>query len=194
MDPEDLPQDPDRPRPRPKVVDKRVSSRTSDPAEASQAPAPPGPARPEPTTVAPDQAARGPGVEPDQGAHGPTPAAASAGAASQEGGAASQEGAAASEQVWTPEQEERARQIAQEIAETPSFEWVVNTAVTLANVAGTKLDLGAVADAQLAIDALGGILDAVGGRLQGAEAPLRQTLAQLRLAYAERVPAPQPGQ
>jgi hypothetical protein len=92
--------------------------------------------------------------------------------------------------VWTPEEEERARQIAQEIAETPSFEWVVNTAVTLANVAGTKLDLGAVADAQLAIDALGGILDAVGGRLQGAEAPLRQTLAQLRLAYAERVAPP----
>jgi hypothetical protein len=92
--------------------------------------------------------------------------------------------------VWTPEQEAQARQIAQEIAETPSYEWVVNTAVTLANVAGTKLDLGAVADAQLAIDALGGILDAAGSRLQQAEAPLRQTLAQLRLAYAERVTPP----
>jgi hypothetical protein len=125
-------------------------------------------------------------VEPDQPGHSNTPAAASAGAASQEGPAGSQE-------VWTPEQEERARQIAQEIAETPSFEWVVNTAVTLANVAGTKLDLGAVGDAQLAIDALGGILDAVGGRLQGAEAPLRQTLAQLRLAYAERVGTAPPG-
>jgi hypothetical protein len=68
---------------------------------------------------------------------------------------------------------------------------VVNTAITLANVAGTKLDLGAVADAQLAIDALGGVLDAVGTRLQGAEAPLRQTLAQLRVAYAERVAPPQ---
>jgi hypothetical protein len=82
--------------------------------------------------------------------------------------------------------------MAQEIAETPSFEWVVNTAVTLANVAATKLELGAGADAQLAIDALAGIVDSVGPRLQQAEAPLRQTLAQLQLAYAQRSTAPPP--
>ena len=51
------------------------------------------------------------------------------------------------------------RRVAQQIAETPSLEWVVNTAVTLANVAGTKLDLGAVADAQLAIDALAALVE-----------------------------------
>jgi hypothetical protein len=122
-----------------------------------------------------------PAQAPSQPADVPTPAAASAGAASQTG---------AGSPAWTPEQEAQARQIAQEIAETPSYEWVVNTAVTLANVAGTKLDLGAVADAQLAIDALGGLLEAVGAHLQQAEAPLRQTLAQLRLAYAERVAPP----
>jgi len=183
MDPEELGQDPNKPRPRPKVVDKRVSARGAggeEPgaARAADAPAPPAePAPPPPPPPAPVE----PGPAPQEAAHGDTPAAASAGAASQ----------SASQEVWTPEQEERARQIAQEIAETPSFEWVVNTAVTLANVAGTKLDLGAVADAQLAIDALGGILDAVGPGLQGAEAPLRQTLAQLRLAYAERVAPPQ---
>ena len=83
--------------------------------------------------------------------------------------------------------------MAQQIAETPSKEWVLNTAVTLANVAGTKLDLGAVADAQLAIDALGAIVETLGARLGEAEAPLRQTLAQLRMAYAQMVvPPPSP--
>jgi hypothetical protein len=165
MDPEDLGQDPDKPRPRPKVVDKRVSSRGTGGESEGEPPATPPAAGPEP------------GLAPDQPEHGDTPGAGSAAAASQD----------ASQNVWTPEQEERAQQLAQEIAQTPSLEWVVNTAVTLANVAGTKLDLGAAADAQLAIDALAGILDAAGSRLEGAEAPLRQTLAQLRLAYAERV-------
>ncbi|MEA2453543.1 MAG: hypothetical protein QOG04_2253 [Actinomycetota bacterium] len=80
--------------------------------------------------------------------------------------------------------------MAQHIAETPSLEWVLNTAVTLANVAGTKLDLGAVADAQLAIDGLGVLIEGLGPRLGTAEAPLRQTLAQLRMAYAEMVAPP----
>jgi hypothetical protein len=82
--------------------------------------------------------------------------------------------------------------MAQEIAQTPSIEWVVNTAVSLANIAATKLDFGVPGDAQLAIDALSGLLKEVGGRLQEAEAPLRQTLAQLQMAYAGRI-APPPG-
>ena len=96
-------------------------------------------------------------------------------------------------QVWTPEQEAEARQIAQEIAETPSLEWVVNSAVSLANIAATKLDLGQPQDAGLAIDALNGILKEVGSKLGNVEQPLRQTLAQLQMAFAERVaPPPQP--
>lgn len=83
--------------------------------------------------------------------------------------------------------------MAEEIARTPSIEWVINAAATLANVAGTKLDLGAAADAQLAIDALAGLVNAVGSRLQGAERPLRQLLADLQLAYAQRVAGPGPG-
>lgn len=97
--------------------------------------------------------------------------------------------------MWTPEREAQARQVAQQIAETPSLEWVVNVAVTLANVAGTKLDLGAVDDARLAIDAFAGLLDKVGSELGDAAAPLRQTLAQLQLAYAQLAappPTPQP--
>jgi hypothetical protein len=93
-------------------------------------------------------------------------------------------------QVWTPEQEAEARQMAQEIAQTPSIEWVVNTSVSLANIAATKLDFGVAGDAQLAIDALNGILKEVGHHLQEAEAPLRQTLAQLQIAYASRVAPP----
>lgn len=96
------------------------------------------------------------------------------------------------EQVWTPEQEAEARAFVEEIAQRPSLEWVVNTAVTLANVAGTKLDLGQAADAQLAIDALAALVEKLGSRLEQTEAPLKQTLAQLQLAYAQRAMQPPP--
>jgi hypothetical protein len=95
-------------------------------------------------------------------------------------------------EVWTPEQEAEARRIAQEIAETPSLDWVINTAVTLANVAATKIELGDPADAGLAIDALAAMVNSLSGKLADAEAPLRQTLAQLQMAYAERSMNPPP--
>ena len=75
----------------------------------------------------------------------------------------------------------------EEITRTPSLDWVLNSAVNLANVAGTKIEMGAVADAQLAIDALAALINGLAGKLQDAEAPLKQTLAQLQLMYAERV-------
>lgn len=155
-------------RARPKVVDKRISARPP----ASEATPPE--AAPEPSG-APDATAEATvGTVPEAPPEEPRPAG-------------------AGERVWTPEQEAEARRIAEEIARTPSVEWVINTAATLANVAGTKLDLGAAADAQLAIDALAGIVNAVGPRLQGAEKPLRQLLADLQLAYAQRVAPPPPG-
>lgn len=92
--------------------------------------------------------------------------------------------------MWTPQQEAEARQMAEEIARTPSLDWVVQTAVTLANVAGTKIQMGAIADAQLAIDAFAAVVDAAGSRLQDAETPLRQTLAQLQMMYAEQMTPP----
>ena len=94
------------------------------------------------------------------------------------------------EPIWTPEEEAAARQMAQEIAERPGLDWVVNSAVSLANIAATKLQLGDPADAQICIDALAGLLDGLAGRLSDAEAPLRQTLAQLQMAYAQRVAPP----
>ena len=153
-------------RPRPRVVDKRVGSNPSPATSAeSPSPAPPPVAEvPPPADPAPANAA--PESEPQAPPPGP-------------GG-----------QVWTPEQEAEARRMAEEIAATPSLEWVVNTAVSLANIAATKLDLGDPADAALAIDALAGIMDKVGDRLQNVEQPLRQTLAQLQMAFAERVTSP----
>ncbi|MEA2460848.1 MAG: hypothetical protein QOH90_1025 [Actinomycetota bacterium] len=159
----------ERERPRPRVVDKRVSAGGGTTAPAAR-PASPDPA---PATETPSEPiVPAPTV--------PAPSTAAEPPPTGPGG-----------EVWTPEQEAQARQMAQEIAETPSIEWVVNTAVSLANIAATKLDFGAAADAQLAIDALSGILKEVGHRLQDAEAPLRQTLAQLQMAYAGRV-APSP--
>ncbi len=163
-----------RERSRPRVVDKRSSRTTPSPGSTPEAGEPPNPApsAPEPPAEHPPtpESSTQPRPQPGPGGDGP-------------GG-----------EVWTPEQEEEARRMAQEIAATPSIEWVVNTAVTLANVAATKLDLGAAPDARLAIDALAGLLKAVGDRMQQAERPLRQTLAQLQMAYADRAgdPAPPP--
>lgn len=153
-------------RPRPRVVDKRVSTNprgTSSPSPASA------PAADPTASETPPPAAEVAAPQPQPEAAGPGP------------------GAAPGQQVWTPEQEAEARRMAEEIAATPSIEWVVNSAVSLANIAATKLDLGNAPDAALAIDALAGIMDKVGSRLGNVEQPLRQTLAQLQMAFAERV-------
>jgi uncharacterized protein HemX len=95
--------------------------------------------------------------------------------------------------VWTPEQEAEMQRLAQEIAQRSSAEWVVNTALTLVNVAGTKLEMGQAADAQLAIDALSGMIQSAGGRLGSAEQPLRHALAELQLGFAQKAaPPPEP--
>lgn len=189
MDEEEKPDSPGRFR----VVDKRISSRPDAPTESgseapseqppasSPSPAAPPPTAPEPpveaTPVAPQTPPGGPAAPPG----GADPA-----------GPVPQPGAGGDEQIWTPEQEAEARAFVEEIAQRPSLEWVVNTAVTLANVAGTKLDLGRTADAELAIDALAALVEKLGTRLDQAEAPLRQTLAQLQLAYAQRSSQPPP--
>jgi len=152
-------------RPEFRVVDKRISARGDASAPAHT---------PEPAAAAPDP------IPPPSTPAAPSQPEPAAGPAPQAGPAA--EG----EPIWTPEQEAEAQRFIQEIGQRPSLEWVLNSAVTLANVAGTKLDLGQTADAQIAIDALAAIVEKLGPRFGQAEAPLRQTLAQLQLAYAER--------
>jgi hypothetical protein len=181
-------------RPRPKIVDKRISAgghvgkRRETPREGS-ATSPPAPDRfesPSGDAAAAPASSDAP-TEPDskrlggRGSVAPTPSEAP------EGGAPLRRG----EQVWTPEQEAEARRIVDEIARTPSLEWVLQSAVNLANVAGTKIETGAVEDASLAIDALAALINGLPGKLGDAETPLRQTLAQLQLAYSQRA-APGP--
>jgi len=157
-------------RPRPRVVDKRVSAggtQTPSPARQDQAvPAAPPPADPAGAGGSAGSAAPVEARPPQQEVQPP-------------GG-----------EVWTPEQEAEAMEMARHVLETPSAQWVVDSAVNLANIAATKLDMGAPGDSSLAIDALAGILKEVGHRLGDVEAPLKQTLAQLQLAYTERVMSP----
>jgi hypothetical protein len=153
-------------RPRPRVVDKRVSARGSD-------------AAPEP----PPQQAPPPRSEDPVEAPPPPPRAPSPPRGDAPPGSA--------QEVWTPEQEAEMQRITQEIAQRPSIEWVVNTALTLVNVAGTKLEMGQAPDAQLAIDALAGMLQSAGSRLESAEQPLRQALAELQLNFAQKSAPPQ---
>lgn len=145
---------------RPRVIDKRVSARPEAPAQR-RAP------EPEPPTAAP--APPPPATE-----QAPTPGP----------------DTKPEEDLWTPEQEAEARRVVEEIARVPAADWIADSAVRLANVAGVKIDRGEIADAQLAIDALAALVAQVGARLGEAEAPLRQTLAQLQLAFAQSAADP----
>jgi hypothetical protein len=196
----------EEPQPRKiRVVDKRISSRrAAEPGEGEEAPPSPPPSSPsgppedasdasdepeaaaeEPATVTP---LRPPPAQSEHPSGGAAPGGGSAAAAEppQPPGAAGPPG----QEVWTPEQEEEARRMSEEMAQIPSLEWVINVAVTLANAAGTKLNAGHRDDAGLAIDALTAIVEKVGPRLGEAEAPLRQTLAQLQMAYAQMATKP----
>jgi hypothetical protein len=142
---------------RPRVIDKRVSTRSEAPAEPRAAePEPPAPFPPPPAEESPT-------LRPE-----PNP----------------------EEDLWTPEQEAEAMRVVEEIARVPAADWIADSAVRLANVAGVKLDRGELADAQLAIDALAALVAQIGARLGEAEAPLRQTLAQLQLAFAQSASGP----
>jgi hypothetical protein len=176
-----------------RVVDRRISARRPSEGDEDSAPTrstPSGPSEPvsqvatdtldsgdEDATVTPLRPQ--PSTQSDQPADSVPPGAGSVSAPPQ--GPPGPQG----QRVWTPEQEEEARRMAEEMARIPSTEWVINVAVTLANAAGTKLNEGLWEDGGLAIDALAAILEKVGNRLGEAEAPLRQTLAQLQMAYAQ---------
>ena len=162
--------DEDEARPRPRVVDRRISSRsTGDRAPRVDAVPDPAPTpRPEAAAASP-QAESTPAPEADAAPAG-EPA----------------------EPLWTPEQEAEAQRMVEQISKVASRDWVADAAIRLANVAGVKLDGGDPAEAQLAIDALAGLLNSVGQHLGEAEAPLRQMLAQLQMAFAQGV-APPPG-
>ena len=149
-------QDPEEhPRPRPRVVDKRVSARSG--AEKRE---PVVELKPEPQPVG-EQPQPVP-EEPPQAASDPTVA-----------------------QTLTPEQEQQVRAMIDEISRVPARDWVLESAARLIDIAGVKLQQGEGEEARLVIDALKGIIDNVGARFGDAEQPLRQALAQLQLAAAQ---------
>jgi hypothetical protein len=170
-----------------RVVDKRISARRSQDGDASSASEPvtdqdSAEAEATVTPLRPPPAGRS-----DHPSESAAPAGDSAPAPPQPAPGNEPQG----QGVWTPEQEEEARRMAEEMARIPSVEWVINVAVTLANAAGTKLNEGLRDDASLAIDALSAIVEKVGPRLGEAEAPLKQTLAQLQMAFAQMPNTPE---
>jgi hypothetical protein len=160
---------------RPRVVDKRRVGRSPDAEPRPEAPAPPPQSAAEPPPPPPASTPLEPLPPSPQGEPGGAPGA---------GG----------EPVWTPEQEAEAQQLAREFAQTPAQHWIVNLAVTIANVGAAKLEVGSYDEASLAIDALAALVETSGKRLGEAESPLRQTLAQLQMAYAQRAPGAGPTQ
>jgi hypothetical protein len=169
---------------RPRVVDKRVSSRT----ESTPDPGPSPEIRAEPEIPAEPAEPAEPPEQPEPATAGPPPSSDEEAPVPQSGPTQADPG------VWTPEREAEAQTIAQELSQVPALDWVANAAVTLANVAAAKIQMGQAPDAQLAIDALGALLDGLGSRFGEAEQPLKQTLAQLRFAYAQAVMPPgEPG-
>jgi hypothetical protein len=95
-------------------------------------------------------------------------------------------------QVWTPEQEEQARRIAEELARAPARDLVVTFAMTFVEVASVKLESGDLPGAQMAIDAFEGVLKGLGAKLGETESAMRTVLAELQMAYAQRAMRPPP--
>lgn len=80
---------------------------------------------------------------------------------------------------------EQMADVQRQIAGTPAAQLVANHAMGFFELAAIKLgqEPPQFADAQLAIDALAAVLDAVGPRLGDDLAPLQQGLSQLQLAF-----------
>jgi hypothetical protein len=82
------------------------------------------------------------------------------------------------------------REMLAQLAATPVEAIVTQFAVQLQEITILHLSLAgerpeSLPQAALALDAMGGMVDALGDRLGPNADPLRQTVAQLRLAYVE---------
>ena len=86
--------------------------------------------------------------------------------------------------------EDELRRVRAEIAGTPAIDIVANHAIGLWQLAVLHLNPEAghpirLGEAAIAIDAMGGMVDALGDRLGDHAAPLRDAVSQLRLAFVE---------
>ena len=84
------------------------------------------------------------------------------------------------------------RAMQEQMLRTPATIVVANHCIGLVELAALHLGQNPphLADAQLCIDALAGVLDAVGARMGEHGAALRQALNQMRMAYVEAKQAP----
>jgi hypothetical protein len=79
------------------------------------------------------------------------------------------------------------RAMQEQMVRTPAPIVVANHCIGLVELAALHLGQNPpnLADAQVAIDALAGVLDGVGSRMGENAAPLRQALNQMRMAFVE---------
>lgn len=93
------------------------------------------------------------------------------------------------------ELEARMAELRQQLAETPAAVVVANHCFGLFELAALHLSLQPpqLDQAQLAIDALGAVVEGLAGRLEEAEATLKEGLTQLRLAYVQMKAGGAPG-
>jgi len=98
------------------------------------------------------------------------------------------EGETWTEEDLTPEQlSERMAELREELAKTPARDVVANHCLGLFELAALHLSIQPpqLEEAQLAIDALGALVDGLPGRLGDQEGQLSEGLAQLRLAFVQ---------
>lgn len=88
------------------------------------------------------------------------------------------------------ETREQLRRLREQLARTPVADIIANHAIgmwelALLHLSGEESRKPDLTSAQLAIDAVGALVEGLGDRLAQHEQPLRDALAQLRLAYVE---------
>lgn len=94
---------------------------------------------------------------------------------------------APTQDAGTEELEAELAEVQRQLLETPASVIIANHAIGLFQLAALHLNQQPpnFVDAQLAIDALGAIVEGLGDRLGKDEEPLKDALAQIRLAFVQ---------
>ena len=79
-------------------------------------------------------------------------------------------------------------EVQRQLLETPVSVVIANHCIGLFQLAALHLEQNPpkLPEAKMAIDAMAGVVEKVGSRLSEEEAPLREALSQLQLAYVQR--------
>ncbi len=93
----------------------------------------------------------------------------------------------------TPEMAEQIMAMQEQMLKTPAAVIIVNQCLSFYELAALHLDqeVPNLSEAQIAIDAFAAVVEGLGSRLGPNERPLREALAQIRLAFVQlKSPAP----